>query len=72
MSGTHLDNDKPPSTSVASVDESKLESGAVDENVISSNKIDWNGANDKLNPMNWTSKKKWTNLGILSMMSLVT
>jgi hypothetical protein len=72
MSGTHLENDKPPSILAPSFHESKLESGAVEEKIISSHGIDWDGDNDELSPMSWTSRKKWTNLSIISVMSLVT
>ncbi|KAI1386723.1 MFS general substrate transporter [Hypoxylon trugodes] len=36
------------------------------------NVVDWDGPNDQENPMNWTDKKKWLNICILSIMTIVT
>ena len=36
------------------------------------NIIDWDGDNDPENPRNWPTRKKWTNAGLLSAMTLVT
>ncbi|KAK3381948.1 major facilitator superfamily domain-containing protein [Podospora didyma] len=36
------------------------------------NIIGWDGPNDPHNPMNWTDKKKWTNIAVLSFLTLVT
>ncbi|GME46663.1 putative mfs multidrug protein [Neofusicoccum parvum] len=36
------------------------------------NIVDWDGPNDPENPMNWTDKKKWTNIALLSIITLVT
>ncbi|KAI5920636.1 major facilitator superfamily domain-containing protein [Camillea tinctor] len=34
--------------------------------------VDWDGPNDPENPMNWSESKKWTNIVILSLMTIVT
>ncbi|KAL2265966.1 hypothetical protein VTJ83DRAFT_5318 [Remersonia thermophila] len=39
----------------------------TDPNIVS-----WDGPNDPLNPMNWTMKKKWTNIAVLSVLTLIT
>lgn len=36
------------------------------------NIVDYDGQDDPHNPYNWTKKKKWTNGGILSAMTLIT
>ncbi|KAI0172196.1 MFS general substrate transporter [Hypoxylon sp. FL1284] len=36
------------------------------------NVVDWDGPDDPENPMNWTDKKKWLNITILSIMTIVT
>lgn len=36
------------------------------------NAIGWDGPDDPQNPMNWTEKKKWTTIGALSLMTLLT
>ena len=36
------------------------------------NVVTWDGPNDPQNPMNWTMKKKWTNIAVLSVLTLVT
>ncbi|OTB19790.1 hypothetical protein K445DRAFT_344848 [Daldinia sp. EC12] len=34
--------------------------------------VDWDGPDDPENPLNWSDKKKWLNIAILSIMTLVT
>jgi hypothetical protein len=34
--------------------------------------IGWDGPDDPQNPKNWPDKKKWTNISILSILTLVT
>lgn len=34
--------------------------------------VNWDGPEDLENPQNWTSRKKWTNLTLLSFMTFLT
>jgi hypothetical protein len=34
--------------------------------------VDWDGPNDPANPMNWPDSKKWFNIAILSILTLIT
>jgi len=34
--------------------------------------VDWEGDDDPAKPTNWSSKKKWTNGGLLAAMTLIT
>ncbi|KAL7627984.1 hypothetical protein AAE478_002180 [Parahypoxylon ruwenzoriense] len=36
------------------------------------NVVDWDGPDDQENPMNWSDNKKWLNVTILSVMTMVT
>lgn len=36
------------------------------------NAVGWDGPDDPNNPMNWPAKKKWSCIGALSLMSLLT
>ncbi|KAM5347291.1 hypothetical protein ACJ41O_010296 [Fusarium nematophilum] len=36
------------------------------------NAVGWDGPDDPQNPMNWPAKRKWINIGALSMMTLLT
>lgn len=36
------------------------------------NVVDWNGSEDPDNPMNWPENKKWLNILILSLLTIVT
>lgn len=36
------------------------------------NAVDWDGPDDPANPMNWSEKKKWANIGAISVMTLLT
>lgn len=35
------------------------------------NLVDWDGPDDPMNPMNWSAKKKWSNIFILSTITLL-
>ncbi|KAE9987066.1 hypothetical protein EG328_003848 [Venturia inaequalis] len=57
--------------SVAGIDkESEKEADEKAEN--DPNIVDWDGEDDPMNPLNWTPKKKWIIVGLLSLMTLVT
>jgi hypothetical protein len=36
------------------------------------NIVTWDGPDDPLNPMNWTMRKKWSNIAVLSFLTLLT
>jgi hypothetical protein len=62
------DLEKRQSTSsgtISSISQNGEEGGDI--NVIS-----WDGEDDPQNPINWTSRKKWTNVGIISSITFVT
>lgn len=66
-----MDTDKP------SRDGSKVESqnGEADmEKTIPDDKylVDWDGPEDKENPMNWSAKKKAANIVALSLLTFTT
>jgi hypothetical protein len=50
----------------------ELTEGAEAEEAEDPNVIFWDGPNDPENPQNWTRNKKLFNIGILSMLSLIT
>jgi multidrug resistance protein len=47
--------------------EKREEAEETDPNVVS-----WDGPDDPQNPKNWTDKKKWTNVAILSILTIIT
>lgn len=52
-------------TGAIGVKEEAVDSG--DPNVVF-----WDGPDDPHNPMNWPEKKKWLNIAVLSILTLVT
>ncbi|KAK4099422.1 MFS general substrate transporter [Parathielavia hyrcaniae] len=36
------------------------------------NTVFWDGPDDPTNPMNWTMRKKWSNIAVLSVLTLIT
>ncbi|KAK7728186.1 hypothetical protein SLS57_002656 [Botryosphaeria dothidea] len=82
MSSHNIDEDKESghSSRTSSIqqragDEEKQQdnpTGSTDQSITDPNIIDWDGLNDPENPMNWTEKKKWTNIGLMSFITLVT
>lgn len=36
------------------------------------NVVDWDGPDDPMNPVNWSPRKKWLNIGVLSLLTLLT
>jgi hypothetical protein len=56
---------KPPS--LDSTDNIKAAEEPLDPNTVW-----WDGPDDPTNPMNWTDRKKWTNIAIVSLITLIT
>lgn len=44
----------------------------TDDEIRDPNVVSWDGPNDPENPMNWTDRKKWTSIAVLSVMTLIT
>jgi hypothetical protein len=36
------------------------------------NTVSWDGPDDPENPMNWTMRKKWSNVAVLSILTIIT
>ncbi|QKX56919.1 uncharacterized protein TRUGW13939_04027 [Talaromyces rugulosus] len=67
-----------PATSRASSDETRQSPEDVEKNGVEtvdgegdSNMVWWDGDNDPANPMNWSTAKKWTNVGIVSAITFI-
>ncbi|KAK4133744.1 MFS general substrate transporter [Trichocladium antarcticum] len=45
----------------------KAEEGETDPNIVT-----WDGPDDPANPMNWTMRKKWSNIAVLSTLTIIT
>lgn len=43
------------------------EAGEADPNIV-----DWDGPDDPQNPMNWPDSKKWLNVAVLSILTIIT
>jgi hypothetical protein len=74
------EKEKLPDTSsnISEEGDADLEKGkpseAVDEEkeLQDPNIVDWEGPDDPENPQNWSAAKKWSNIGILSFLTLLT
>lgn len=53
-----------------------LEKGTPETTAVETEKdpniVDWDGPDDPENPMNWTARKKWANIAILSLLTFLT
>jgi len=47
------------------------EEDVVIEPEVDPNLVDWDGPDDPANPMNWTERKKWTTVTVVSCISWV-
>ena len=56
----------------ATVEGSGKETGPTDVTLEDPNAVGWDGPDDPNNPMNWPARKKWLNIGALSIMTLLT
>jgi hypothetical protein len=36
------------------------------------NTVSWDSPDDPTNPMNWTMRKKWSNVAVLSILTIIT
>lgn len=48
------------------------EKAIVEETEQDPNIVDWDGPDDPENPMNWPDKKKWLNVAVLSILTIIT
>ncbi|KAI1502200.1 polyamine transporter 3 [Biscogniauxia marginata] len=68
-SGQDESTEGPDPDANIGIDTSKYELAVEETNP---DVVDWNGPNDPENPKNWPEKKKWLNVSILSLLSIVT
>ncbi|GME24691.1 putative mfs multidrug protein [Neofusicoccum parvum] len=64
---------RAPSTSVSEAiggEQQQQEQGSLQEH--DQNVVWWDGDSDPENPLNWSEKKKWTNLALLSCVTFIT
>jgi len=62
--------DGPPGEKGAAAGRSSVteeEEGERDPNIVT-----WDGPDDPTNPMNWTMRKKWSNIAVLSILTIIT
>lgn len=48
------------------------EKAVAEETEQDPNIVDWDGPHDPENPMNWPEKKKWLNVAVLSILTIIT
>jgi hypothetical protein len=62
------------SISAAGVAPSLAETKMAKERTASDdpNAVGWDGPSDPHNPLNWPARKKWSNIGALSIMTILT
>ena len=58
----HATRDGPP--------DEKGGEGAQDDG--DPNLVSWDGPDDTANPQNWTMRKKWSNVAVLSVLTIIT
>lgn len=49
-----------------------MEKGVQSEVEEDPNSVGWDGSDDTENPLNWPAAKKWSNIGALSIMTILT
>ena len=71
---SHLDIEKGVQSAAISTnsDERTLGGDHAPEADRDPDVVDWDGPDDPENPLNWPARKKWTLIGILAMVTLVT
>jgi hypothetical protein len=52
--------------------EGTLSEGTILPDIVDKYVVNWDGDQDPDNPLNWTLKKKWKNLTIVSLITLIT
>lgn len=69
-------NDKVPSSGPAGSLDTDVEHDSArdskEEKQIDPNIVDFDGPEDPANPLNWSSKKKFLNISIVSLMTLLS
>lgn len=68
-----IDSDKQD-TSIGDVEKGAGDLGkapAATETAVDPTIVDWDGPDDPANPQNWSSAKKWSNIAVLSALTLL-
>lgn len=71
MSDSELEKDGPVVTS-SKVVPTLVATEVLETKEIDPNVVDWDGPDDPQNPMNWTTKRKWGVIAVLSSITFVT
>ena len=58
--------------STSTVDKKDAEVQAAHQEPADPNIVDWDGPDDLGNPVNWSSKRKWTNIAIMAAITFLT
>lgn len=61
------EGESQPSTRDGAAPGEKGQEEDGDPNIVS-----WDGPDDPTNPMNWTMRKKWSNIAVLSILTIIT
>jgi len=67
-----FDSDLDAAATIVNSDRGSTSGRDDDEEKRDPNLVSWDGPNDPENPMNWPDKKKWANIAVLSIMTVVT
>lgn len=63
---------RAPSTSASETVNEEQQSRQEQSQDEDANLVWWDGEDDPENPMNWSTKKKWSNLGLMSCVTFIT
>lgn len=59
-------------TTDTAVEENEKDTISRVVSVTTGNVVDWNNASDPRRPINWTAKKKWMNISVISVLTFLT
>lgn len=67
-----FDSDLDAAATIVNSDRESTSGRDDDEQKQDPNIVSWNGPDDPENPKNWPDNKKWANIAVLSIMTVVT
>ncbi|EXJ66040.1 uncharacterized protein A1O5_10654 [Cladophialophora psammophila CBS 110553] len=66
------DDERDVEKALSTLEEKGGTTTTVETTTDDSNVVDWDGPNDPENPLNWPARRKWTNVALLSFITLLT
>ncbi|KAM0277100.1 hypothetical protein ACHAO9_012642, partial [Fusarium lateritium] len=72
LESLNIERGVPQSARQAFEEKTSDQSSGLDADVVDPNIVGWDGLNDPENPMNWPTSQKCINIGLMSLLTIIS